>query len=106
MKTKMHTVQVVGSRVWSAEDDNVDVEVLFPDGRRFGATFFTLKNLEKLFEKNKKTGECADGLYLWAANMVLVRDLSMGAIERAVDDLIENNELEQAFAELRGGTLI
>lgn len=93
-----YEVSVLGPQVWNPSNDNVDVEVRFADGRSYGATFFTLANLESLFEKNRKTGECASGLYLWAINMILVRELSMENIERTIEDLIANEEFESAFA--------
>jgi len=91
-----------GRQAWDSSRDNVDVEVTFDDGRRFGATFFTLQNIEKLFHKNRTTGECAGGLYLWAANMILVRALSMEVIETTVRDLLQNEEFDAAFARLDG----
>ena len=96
------SVHVLGAQVWDPLNDNVDVEVRFGDGRRFGATFFTLANVERLFDKNRKTGECASGLYLWAANMILVRDVSIETIERTVKDLMDCDEFEQAFLRLGG----
>ncbi len=83
-----------------ADDDNVDVELRFDDGSRYAATFFTLKNLESLFEKNKQTGECKGGLYLWAAAMVIVQRLSEATISETVADLIAAGEFEGAFAKL------
>jgi hypothetical protein len=94
------SVHVIGAQVWDPNQDNLDVEVWFPDGRRFGATFFTLQNVQRLFEKNRATGECGAGLYLWASNMILVRELSMAAIESTVKDLMDKGEFEQAFAAL------
>ncbi len=52
-------------------DDNTDVIVQFEDGTRWSATFFTYLNINRLTEKNKKTGECLNGNYFWASNMVL-----------------------------------
>jgi hypothetical protein len=92
------SVHVIGVQVWDPLYDNVDVEVQLRDGRRFGATFFTLTNIQRLFEKNRNTGECASGLYLWAANMILVRDLSMATIEGTVEDLMAMDEFENAFS--------
>jgi hypothetical protein len=99
-KDGSYKVTVVGAQVWDSSHDNVDVEVCLADGKTYGATFFTLTNLEELFEKNRKTGECASGLYLWASNMILVRELSMESIERTVKDLMANDEFESAFAYL------
>ena len=93
-------VQIVGTKVWEPTVDNVDVEVTLADGVRYGATFFTLKNIERLFQKNRTTGECAGGLYLWAANMILVQELTLDVIERSVQDLLENQEFGSAFCRL------
>jgi hypothetical protein len=81
-------------------DDNVDVEVTFADGSRYAATFFTQNNLRSLFAKNERTGECKGGLYLWASNMVIVRDLSEESISETVADLIAQDEFEGSFCKL------
>ena len=91
-------VRVVGAQVWDPATDNLDVEVTLTDGRRFGATFFTLQNVRRLFEKNRATGECHGGLYLWAANMILVETLTMDVIRKTIADLLENGELFSAFS--------
>ena len=83
-----------------ADDDNVDLEVRFDDGSRFAATFFTLNNLQSLFEKNKQTGECKGGLYLWASDMVIVQRLSEAIIAETVGELIATGEFEGAFSRL------
>jgi hypothetical protein len=81
-------------------DDNVDVEVEFADGSRYAATFFTLKNLESLFKKNERTGECKGGLYLWASDMVIVLTLSEATIDETVAELVATGEFEGAFSRL------
>ena len=94
------TVKILGAQVWDPLLDNLDVEVTLTDGTRFAATFFTLQNVEKLFRKNANTGECHGGLYLWAANMILVRELSEAIIVKTVEDLLDVGEFEQAFHRL------
>jgi hypothetical protein len=89
------TYQVIG-QAWDIHDDNIDIEISLPDGRRYSATFFTLSNIESLFEKNRRTGECDSGLYLWASDMVIVRDLEQQTIERTIASLIEQDELSSA----------
>ena len=79
-------------------DENIDVEVVFEDGTRYVATFFTLANIKMLFEKNARTGECANGTYFWASDMIIVRALTMESVYRAVADLIASGEFEKAFA--------
>jgi len=93
-------VRVVGAQVWDPLNDNIDVEVMLTDGRRFGATFFTLQNVQRLFDKNRATGECRGGLYMWAANMILVETLTMDVIWKTVEDLLGNGELFSAFSRL------
>lgn len=93
-------VRVVGAQVWDPATDNVDVEVALTDGRRFGATFFTLQNVQRLFEKNRATGECLGGLYLWAVNMIIVETLTMDVIRKTVEDLLDNGEFFSAFSRL------
>jgi hypothetical protein len=78
-------------------DDNVDVEVHLPDGSRWGATFFTLKNVQTLMNKNRRTGECGGGLYIWAADMVLVEELTHGTIIATVEELIAQGDLQKIF---------
>jgi hypothetical protein len=98
MPPKDFRVRVVGTQVWDPAGDNVDVEVTLADGSRFGATFFTVKNVERLFQKNRATGECAGGIYLWAANMILVQQLTREVIQKAVEDLLDNDEFYSAFS--------
>jgi hypothetical protein len=79
---------------------NVDVEVRFDDGSPYAATFFTLSNLRLIFEKNEQTGDCKGGLYLWASNMVIVRELTETTISETVADLVAQGEFEGAFSKL------
>jgi hypothetical protein len=79
---------------------NVDVEVIDDRGLRWSATFFTLANLEHLFDKNAMTGECGRGLFLWAADMILVREISREVINRTIAELRASGEFETAFGPL------
>ena len=79
--------------------DNVDVEILFVDGRRYSATFFTLENLRLLLDRYRDTGECRRGLYIWAKNMIIARELTREAIAATVEDLLRTGEFFSAFSE-------
>lgn len=79
-------------------DDNVDVEVTFPNGESFSAVFFTLQNIETLMKRYKKTGECADGLYFWTSDMVIVQQLSEKTICATIDKLLVEGEFESVFS--------
>ena len=89
---------VGGSKIWDPDNDNIDVEVIMIDGQRFCATFFTIKNINKLIQNYKKTGECKNGLYFWASDAILVEQITEDVIRESVDDLINNGEFERAFS--------
>lgn len=44
-------------------NSNLDIHVEFKNGKKYVATFFTIKNIYSLFEKNKTSGECANGTF-------------------------------------------
>ena len=92
----MFEFRVLGCQTWDRQDDNIDVEIVVESSTRYSATFFTIRNVASLFEKNRTTGECASGTYLWAANMILVRDLERETIRTAIDDLVKSGEIETA----------
>lgn len=78
-------------------DDNIDVIVHFEDGTSYAATFFTLANIRRILAGYAETGECASGLYFWAAHMVIIESLTSENVESAVKDLIKSGELQKAF---------
>ncbi|MCZ6698842.1 MAG: hypothetical protein O7D94_07935 [Planctomycetota bacterium] len=92
-------------RVWfpvdlgpsKAETDNADVHVHLKNGEHYFATFITIRNIEWLFKKNRATGECASGLYLWCCDMIIVERLTEDAVIRTIDDLLEQGEFRGAF---------
>lgn len=86
--------------VLSAADENIDVQIDLFDGRKFAATFFTLRNLKHLLEKFRTTGECANGTYVWAADMIVVESIDEETIRKTVASLIETGEIEFACTEL------
>ena len=101
LKGRRYSIHVHHGLRWvDPADGNADLEVRFEDGSRYAATFFTLNNLRLLFEKNEQTGECKDGLYLWASDMVIVKELTEVSIAETVADLIAQGEFEGAFSEL------
>jgi len=83
------------------EDDNVDVRIELADGRAYSLTFFTIANLATLMARWGKTGECANGLYVWAKNMIVVQEISQTVITKVVQDLVETGEIETAGCLIR-----
>ena len=81
-----------------SDNDNVDVQVTFPNGERFSAVFFTLRNIEALMKRYKKTGECASGLYFWASDMMIVESLTEKTICKTIDHLLAEDEFGYVFS--------
>ena len=79
-------------------NSNVDVEVVLNSGDRYGATFFTLQNIQYLMEQYALSKECKGGLYFWAADMIVVRELTDDVIRETIEGLILANEFERAFS--------
>ena len=71
--------------------------VTLKDNARFVATFFTYENIEYLRQKNKKTGECLNGKFFWASDMVIVDKIKRNEIEEVINHLVSENEFEQIF---------
>ena len=78
----------------STKDDSVDVRVELADGRTYSLAFFTLTNLETLMARWGKTGECANGMYVCAKNMIVVQEISRAVIRKVVHDLVKTREIE------------
>ena len=95
-----------GIKPLDPDNDNVDVEVTFQNGESFSAVFFTLQNIETLMKHYKKTGECADGLYFWASDMVIVQHLSEKTICETIDKLLAEDEFESVFSKNQESTII
>lgn len=86
---------------WNYEDDNTDVIVTMDNNRKHVATFFTYGNINSLRQKNKKTGECFNGKYFWASDMILIDDCSRNSIEEVIKHLIIEDEFYQTFNEIK-----
>lgn len=82
-----------GYQVSNLLDDNLDVNIVFQDGRVFFATLFTLDNIQRLMKKES-------AVYFWATDMIIVKDLSEGTIDEAIKKMIKDAYLEQALSEI------
>jgi hypothetical protein len=83
------------------QEGNIDVEITLENGDVYTATFFTLPNIESLFRKNAESGECAGGVYFWATDMIIVGTITESTIRKAIDDLIESDELRLACTKIK-----
>ena len=80
------------------ENDNVDVQVTFPNGESFSAVFFTLQNIHTLMKHYQKTGEGANGSYFWTSDMLIVQKLTEQTICETVDNLLAEGEFKSVFS--------
>ena len=71
------------------------------DGSRYGATFFTPANIATLLGKWRRTGEYRSGLYFWAVDTIVVRELDRETIEATVEGLLDDGHFELAFQRFR-----
>ncbi|KKL86230.1 hypothetical protein LCGC14_1946800 [marine sediment metagenome] len=78
-------------------NDNIDVEVAV-HGVRYDATFFTLNSIQTIFERNCVSGECANGTYFWACDMILVTCITEDVIRTTIEGLLLDGELSKAMA--------
>ena len=85
---------------WTPNDANTDVIVTRADGSRWGASFFSYKNIQTLTRKNKRTGECFSGAYFWSSDMLLVDEVSRQRIEEVIAQLLNENDFEAIFTQL------
>ena len=81
-------------------DDNSDVIITLDDGSRWGATFHSYQNIQTLIDKNRATGECLSGSYLWSVHMILVDRIARDRIEAVITDLITDGTFKTAFEQL------
>ena len=88
------------------DNDNVDVQVTFPNGDSFSAVFFTLQNIKTLMKDYEKTGEGANGLYFWTSDMLIVQKLTEQTICKAIDNLLAEEEFASVFSKNEASTLI
>ena len=85
-------------------DTNVDVEVLDAAGRRWGATFYTLRNVATLLERWRASGEHGRGAYFWGGpDTVIVEQLSEASIRAAIEAIHADGDLERVFQPLDDG---
>lgn len=89
------------SVVFGGTNNNSDVIVTFSDNTRHVATFFTYENIEFLRRKNKNTGECLNGKYFWASDMIIVDLLNRKEIIKIINHLILENEFDIVFNKIK-----
>lgn len=80
-------------------DEASDVVVTLAAGDRWIASFVAYGHVATLVQRNRESGECLGGRYLWATDLVLVEDISRPTVEAVVADLLRDGGFTSAFAE-------
>jgi hypothetical protein len=78
-------------------DANVDVEITLDDGRVFSATFITPANIQTIMARYQSSGECENGLYFWASDMIVIKCLDPLSIETCIRSIVESEQTLAPF---------
>ena len=81
---------------YDPENEAVDIIVYSGKGE-YSGTVVTLKFINSIFEKNEKTGECAEGSYFCIKKMVIVKRIDRETIKKTLDGLIYEEVFEHFF---------
>lgn len=65
--------------------------------REYTGTLATPSFIMTMFEKNAKTGECAEGSFFCVPRLVIVKRLDRKTIKKTLDFLVDNSEFETYF---------
>ena len=85
------------SEPFDSRKETVEVRLTTKDQVEYLANFTTISFIDYVFDKNKRTGECAEGTYFCMSNMILVEEINPESIKKTIDDLINNQEFELHF---------
>ncbi len=80
------------------EREVIDVRLTTNDGKNYSANFVARGFLDWVFEKNKKTGECAEGTYFAVPRMIVVERIDEVSVRKTIDDMINNWEIDNYFS--------
>ncbi len=87
------------------EKESIDVYVALTENRdkQYIGTFTTLAKIEHIFSLAERSGEFASGSYVRLSDgEIILKRITNSAIERTIDDLIEQERLIDLFTEADG----
>ncbi len=85
------------SKPFDPKNETVEVILTTTDGQEYYANITASGFIDFMFDKNKKTGECANGTYFCMPSMILVKEITEQNVRMTIDDLIENLEVKTYF---------
>lgn len=74
-------------------DDNIDINVVLSNGDVYFATLFTADNIVQLLKN-------AEGGYVYAVHMIIVKDLTVASIKEVVTNIIQEKRINSAMSKI------
>jgi len=93
-------INLINSDQYDPMRETVEVWLTTRDAQKYHANFTTKDFINYMFEKNKRTGECAKGAYFCMPNMIIVEKISEQNVRATIEDLINNLEIETHFKKI------
>ncbi|MBS3108347.1 hypothetical protein J4409_00590 [Candidatus Woesearchaeota archaeon] len=90
-------IEWTSSKPFNPEREAVDVVLTTKEGKEYYANVATPRFINYVFEKNKRTGECASGSYFCMPRLIIVKRIDKETIKATIDDLINNLEVKEYF---------
>lgn len=82
-----------GYKNLNIHNDNIDVNIITAENSVYFATFFTIDSIVSIMEKNNE-------IWFWATDMIIIKDLDVLTIIKAVEELINNGNLESTASKI------
>lgn len=83
----------IGYQVSDVFDDNLDINIVFENGDVFFGTLFTLSNVEKIMSNENED-------HFWSTDMLIVRNLELSTIKKAINKIVYENYEEEIFSKI------
>ncbi|MDM1019060.1 hypothetical protein QSV37_01855 [Acinetobacter sp. VNK23] len=75
------------------EEQNIDFWLTI-NGKTFSGSAFTLANIQHLMTKDNRTGESAFGSYFWCADMLVLKEMTIGCLVKTLKDILNDESLD------------
>ncbi|MFB7617088.1 hypothetical protein [Kitasatospora sp. NPDC056181] len=80
--------------------ENVDAELILPDGRRWSATFMTLDEISRVMGRWRGTGEALGGRYFHCDDLVIVREAGVQAMVDVFAGILDEGDPDDVLRRL------
>ncbi|NAS01482.1 hypothetical protein Ahae11616_01825 [Acinetobacter haemolyticus] len=80
-------------QVDKVEEQNIDFW-LTVNGKTFSGSAFALANIQYLMTKDNRMGESAFGSYFGCADMLILKEMTVECLVKAIKDILNNQSLD------------